>query len=215
MLHREHAGRTREIHLTCCTRFCDQVIPLISSDHYGTEQGRGASIAARTQDQPQASRTGSSRPSPAGVASVAGMVPLGRPTSEQDDWEDVCRNGGAYASASGAAMPPPYPEADGTLPHGIKSIHDWGRTVIEFGETVKNRTYLDVATGMDKVAVGHRKWILSQTSLSPLVLDFQKYLRVGGFEEKGSGILIPGTSAQRKFRRNPLPSEPGSKQASA
>ena len=96
-----------------------------------------------------------------------------------------------------------YTSVELDFPPGICSLEQWGRTVISFGKYADaNITYNDVMT--DPQYSGYLKWCKSHLSVhtaGKVAMDFVKYR--SAFEKKSnkdSGLLIPGTNVECRFK---------------
>ena len=96
-----------------------------------------------------------------------------------------------------------YTSVELDLPPGITSLEQWGRTVLSFGKYAEaNVTYNEVMT--DPQYSGYLKWCKSHLSVhtaGKVAMDFVKYR--SAYEKKSnkdSGLLIPGTNVERRFK---------------
>ena len=91
-----------------------------------------------------------------------------------------------------------------TLPEGIESLEQWGKTIIETGKYGKqDLSYAELAQSPDTTKVKYVQWLTAQGSrsdLSPLMQDLTSYLAM--YHEQGSeaGPMFPGSAVTRKFK---------------
>ena len=119
---------------------------------------------------------------------------------------------GSYAATEG--IPPPMPGSDlsssmlPTLPPDVMDMHQWGRTVIQFGQYKGlNMTYHDLACSPEDRAKSYVKWVTArQRSASGLLLDLSNYLsrfiaeRDAAEDAAWEGPKIPGTDVPRTYK---------------
>ena len=119
---------------------------------------------------------------------------------------------GSYAATEG--IPPPMPGSDlsssmlPTLPPDVMDMHQWGRTVIQFGQYKGlNMTYHDLACSPENRAKSYVKWVTArQRSASGLLLDLSNYLsrfiaeRDAAEDAAWEGPKIPGTDVPRTYK---------------
>ncbi|CAK9042558.1 unnamed protein product [Durusdinium trenchii] len=124
---------------------------------------------------------------------------------------------GSYAATEG--IPPPMPGSDlsssmlPTLPPDVMDMHQWGRTVIQFGQYKGlNMTYHDLACSPEDRAKSYVKWVTArQRSASGLLLDLSNYLsrfiaeRDAAEDAAWEGPKIPGTDDPKVVWTRPLP----------
>lgn len=90
------------------------------------------------------------------------------------------------------------------LPEGVGSLHEWGRTVIQFGMFEKdNMSYEDLALSQEERKIQYVKWILSRRpSAKGLLKDLCEYLTMLEAEKEiNGGPIIPGTSQRRRMKQ--------------
>ena len=90
------------------------------------------------------------------------------------------------------------------LPEGVGSLHEWGRTVIQFVMFEKdNMSYEDLALSQEERKIQYVKWILSRrSSAKGLLKDLCEYLTMLEAEKEiNGGPIIPGTSQRRRMKQ--------------
>lgn len=90
-----------------------------------------------------------------------------------------------------------------TLPEGVTSIEDWGRTVMEKGKLARLQlSYSEIFKSRDSEVEGYVKWLLANISPKhdPQFHDLHKYLKIMTASAASSSSLIPGTHRARKLK---------------
>ena len=90
------------------------------------------------------------------------------------------------------------------LPDGIVDVDHWGRTIVSFGKKENGCTFLEVASNPDSRFSDYRRWLQSQSSVSPQVDDLKKFVSRYYIENASLGgdacIVYPGTNIPRVFK---------------
>jgi len=95
------------------------------------------------------------------------------------------------------------PAIEISYPDGIHDMGMWGRTIIAWGNTVKGRTYENVATSEKEADKNYIRWVGKGRKGHAAMRDFVNYLTARGSIADADATFIPGTDQVRRLADQP------------
>ena len=127
---------------------------------------------------------------------------------EAEHWEGpfVTDSGGYFHYKDNAPDLSDRLPVTGDLPDGVKSMTQWGQTMVTFGKTYQGLSYAEVIRNTKST---YWKFMVNSKQFGPASRDFAAYIMARGLlsgkdsEAPVQGPVIPGTTIPRTFKPSP------------